>query len=71
MLKKYKGQVRIRPGLLEDMITEGLKKRGMITDDSSCIFQEMQAKNIFGNQKKVRVNSVIINFTRYENPEID
>ena len=71
MLNQYAGQVRIGPGLLEDIINEGLKKRGMLTENSTSIFHELQAKNIFGNQKKVRVNCVIVNFKRVEHPEID
>jgi hypothetical protein len=69
MLNQYSGQINIGPGTLEDILMEGLKKRGMLSEDATSVYAEFQAKSIFGNQKKVRVNVAIVNFTTVEDPK--
>jgi hypothetical protein len=62
MIKSYPAQITVGPGLLEECINEGLKKRGLLDPTSTMCFQEFQTKDMFGRQKKVRVNAVVVNY---------
>jgi len=70
MAGNYFGTIKIGSATLEEIIREGMIKRGMLTEDSSTQCTTFFYRNVFGNQAEVKVNQVIVHFGRSQR-EID
>ena len=67
MKKEFRAVTKIGPGILEEIIIEGLKKRGMLPEDNTINpVTRLYHKNMFGKQTEIFVNQVKVAYKGYE-----